>query len=198
MIPFTFNLWRLKMLTLEQKIQRLKLKTSCKLLASDIKRLKKLRKDPRCKGYVPYLSETQNKYRHYHVAYCLLRGRTLEQIEQPKHASKLDMEYISWIQRAALPSSNEKLYIIVDETLTPSQQAVQAGHAVAAFLKKNPATLWNNGTLVYLKHSFKWGPHIYCADSAADFREPDLDNKITAKAFFDPRCEKQFKDLKLV
>jgi hypothetical protein len=186
------------MLTLEQKIQRLKLKTSCKLLASKIKELKKLRKDPIYKGYVPGLDRTQNKYRHYHVAYCLLRGRTLEQIEQPKYASKLDMEYISWIQRAALPSSNEKLYVIVDETLTQSQQAVQAGHAVAEFLKKNPATLWNNGTLVYLKASFKWGPNIWGADSSAEFCEPDLGNKCTAKAFFDPRCELAFKNLKLV
>jgi hypothetical protein len=48
------------MLTLEQKIQRLKLKTSCKLLASKIKELKKLRKDPIYKGYVPGLDQTHH------------------------------------------------------------------------------------------------------------------------------------------
>jgi hypothetical protein len=44
----------------------------------------------------------------------------------------------------------EKLYVLVRKDLPKNYQAVQAGHAVAEYLLKNPKTKWNNGTLVYL------------------------------------------------
>ncbi len=35
--------------------------------------------------------------------------------------------------------------------MTPEQQAVQAGHVVAKFVKDNPDSDWTNGTLIYLR-----------------------------------------------
>ena len=43
-----------------------------------------------------------------------------------------------------------KLYALVRKDLSPSQRAVQAGHAVAEWLLRGPKTDWDNGTLIYL------------------------------------------------
>lgn len=72
-----------------------------------------------------------------------------------------------------------KLYIIVDRWLTKPHRAVQAGHAVAAYLKENPDTPWTNGTLVYLKSDDIHADSKLC-DSV--WVEPDWDNKLTAAA----------------
>jgi hypothetical protein len=45
---------------------------------------------------------------------------------------------------------NRKLFVLVRRDLSKGQQAVQAGHAVAEYLLRGPATFWENGTLVYL------------------------------------------------
>ena len=82
-----------------------------------------------------------------------------------------------------------KLYVIVRKDLTPSQSAVQAGHALAAYLLHGSfLRRWQNETLIYLgvkglkqlenlKHKFKYDGIKY-----VEFKEPDLDNETTAIA----------------
>lgn len=80
-----------------------------------------------------------------------------------------------------------KLYILVRKDLTPSQTAVQAGHAVAEYLINDPQT-WRNSTLIYLGiknlyHLEKWMNKLI--DSNVKFipwREPDINNELTAIA----------------
>ena len=56
------------------------LKQELKSLSAEIRSLKSNRKSlPN--GYVPGLASAQWTYRHKHIAYCLLRGKTYEQIE---------------------------------------------------------------------------------------------------------------------
>ena len=72
--------------------------------------------------------------------------------------------------------------------LSKSQQAVQAGHAVAEYLLRGPFTFWGNGTLVYLGVRDKeelthWNSRITdFGYETAEFYEPDMDNEITAFA----------------
>jgi len=77
----------------------------------------------------------------------------------------------------------------VRKDLTPSQRAVQAGHALAAYMLRGSfLRRWENETLIYLgvkglkqleklKHNFKYDGIDY-----VEFREPDLDNETTAIA----------------
>ena len=79
---------------------------------------------------------------------------------------------------------NKKLFILVREDLSKSQQAVQAGHAVAEYLLRGPATFWSNGTLVYLgvkneQELLYWGNKL---NNFVGFREPDRGNELTAVA----------------
>ncbi len=94
-----------------------------------------------------------------------------------------------------------KLYIITRKDLTKSQQAVQAGHALAEFLLKNK-TDWANGTLVYLSV-----PNIDILKhltlklkqdniSYTKFVEPDFGNELTAIASLG--TNKYFKQLSLL
>ena len=81
-----------------------------------------------------------------------------------------------------------KLFIIVHKDLTPSQMAVQAGHAVAEYLLHSHFSRWKNETLIYLgvkdlrklhqlKYKFERDGITY-----TEFREPDLNNELTAIA----------------
>lgn len=59
------------------------MKAELKVLALEIRRLKSLRKDKTVTrtGQVPGLGTAQWQFRIKHIARCMLRGRTLEQIE---------------------------------------------------------------------------------------------------------------------
>jgi len=72
--------------------------------------------------------------------------------------------------------------------MSPIQQAVQSGHAVAEYLLKNKDCEWYNGTLVYLrvKSEIKLKWLIFKLESRhinyVSFREPDMNNKISSVA----------------
>ncbi len=82
----------------------------------------------------------------------------------------------------------KKLYVVVRKDLSKSQQAVQAGHALADYLLYTKNTSWNNGTLVYLTapnepdlrnlvNKLDRDNIYYC-----DFHEPDRGDELTAVA----------------
>lgn len=78
--------------------------------------------------------------------------------------------------------------------LSPSQWAVQAGHAVAEFLLRGPFSRWSNGTLIYLgvKGLNQLENLKYKLDTLgvvySEFKEPDIGNETTAIAT-DKYCE---------
>lgn len=186
---------------MKEQIRALKL--NLKEIAATIRNQKKVRKKshPHHNLYKGdwYLLQLKDEFRHKHVAYCLVRGRALEQVDS---GNKLDMDRVNWIMKTMQPDSKEKLYVVVNQTLTVSQQAVQSAHAVAEFMRKNPHTQWRNGYLILLKDSpsyggnmraFAWGGGEY-----AEFVEPDLDNKVTAYAVFGPYAERNMKSKQLL
>jgi len=171
-------------------------KVKLKRLAKDIKYQKSIRKPSHKKHYDYRGSRDLSwKYRHMHVAYCLLRGRTLEQCDSGKG---LDMTYVTWMMDLAKDENRAKLYVCIDEKLSDAQKAVQGAHAVGQFLMEHPYTLWQNGTLVLIKDKYgSSGPYGYAAERSS-FREPDMKNVVTATASFGPSCETYFKTYKLI
>lgn len=79
----------------------------------------------------------------------------------------------------------KRLYVLIRKDLSRSQQAVQAGHAVAEYLLKRPSTQWDNGTLIYLsvcseQELREWAEKL--GDRCVWFLEPDIGNQMTALA----------------
>ena len=76
---------------------------------------------------------------------------------------------------------------MVRNDLSIPQRAVQAGHAVAAYLLEHDTT-WTNGTLVYLKVDNEESLNDWCFKLQkrdmvfSEFREPDIGNEMTALA----------------
>ena len=110
-------------------------------------------------------------------------------------------------------NGDARLYVIVRGDITKSQQAVQAGHAIAQWcLTKNRymvissvfGTHWDNEFLILLKakdhtdlcvwrekiraKGFKW----------VEFKEPDMENQTTAVAAFGDGLSDFLQDLSLV
>ena len=86
-----------------------------------------------------------------------------------------------------MENKNKRLYILIDKTLEPVYGCVQGGHAVAAYLLEHPKQTWNNSYLICLKcnlYSMK-RRLIKLGKDFSEFREPDLDNKLTAIAIED-------------
>ena len=129
--------------------------------------------------------------RHRHIAYCLLKGTPYKRVEKDCHVKpdwNIVQRYLCEYRNIMKKFMDEKLYVVVDETLSKSQQAVQAGHALAEYLLTHPHYKrgWLNGTLVYLKAgSFQLRTLRLLSNSWVGFYEPDLDNQLTAVAGLD-------------
>tara|TARA_R110000868_G_scaffold16222_1_gene73221 strand:- start:573 stop:872 length:300 start_codon:yes stop_codon:yes gene_type:complete len=95
-----------------------------------------------------------------------------------------------------------RLFVLVNNELPLAYQGVQAGHAVAQWLIDHPNQTWNNSYLIYLGVSeqelHRWMYKLQTREmDFTIFREPDIDNDITAIA-----CQaddhKLFRNLKLM
>lgn len=98
--------------------------------------------------------------------------------------------------------TQDKLYVLVRQDLSKSQQAVQAGHALAELLlETNPN--WNNGTLVYLGVRDKEELDYYYEEMdiwclKRKFNEPYKDMGHTAFAAIGKNVGEKLKDLTLL
>ncbi len=93
-----------------------------------------------------------------------------------------------------------KLYVFVRSDLSRSQQAVQAGHAVASWCRREARRcsgtgtdwLWGTedvlggSTLVYLRTTPEFLESFLSDERAVPFREPDMANEVTAVAILAP------------
>ena len=92
-----------------------------------------------------------------------------------------------------------KLYVLIDKTLKPVYGCVQGGHAVAQWmLEHKNGHLWDNEYLIYLRADIiKWRRKLdLLGIDYSEFREPDLNNRITAIAVHGH--EELFKNLDIV
>lgn len=101
----------------------------------------------------------------------------------------------------------KKLYVLVRKDLSPSQQAVQCGHAVAEFCRRFPQIAldeWAYGTLVYLGVEdlidlLVWRRKLEGDAPIADYHEKFYNNKMTAFAILGENDVKlALKELKLI
>ena len=79
---------------------------------------------------------------------------------------------------------NNRLYVLIDETLDPVYGCVQGGHAVAQYMLDNKYTgrSWKNDYLIYLSCNIEeWKSILEQKNKKfSAFYEPDLGNKLTA------------------
>lgn len=185
-----------------------KMKLELKALASSIRYQRSIRKlnHPKHNEHIGNyaIGRLSAEYRIKHIAYCLERGTPIGAIEKGFTEERLAAYTdIAFYRRAMQEGSTEKLYVVVDETLTQSQQAVQAGHAVAQFMLQNLNGCWANGHLIYLKaKGGERGLRVFgghgLTDKRAEFREPDLNNRVTAIALFGPTVSENLSSYKLL
>lgn len=92
----------------------------------------------------------------------------------------------------------QRLYVLIDKSLTPVYGCVQGGHAVAQWLLTHPKQTWNNNYLIYLQASIEeWKNKLnYLGIDYTQFNEPDLGNRTTSLAVLGN--DKLFKKLELM
>ena len=79
----------------------------------------------------------------------------------------------------------KRLYVLIDKTLNPVYGCVQGGHAVAQYMLEHKD--WNNEYLIYLHADVgRWKEKLsLLGKDFSIFKEPDLDNQLTAIATVD-------------
>ena len=80
--------------------------------------------------------------------------------------------------------NNRRLYVLVDKSLEPVYGCVQGGHAVAQWLLEHPNQKWDNSYLIYLYANVNlYKMKLVMSDrDFLEFKEPDLNYKVTALA----------------
>lgn len=104
------------------------------------------------------------------------------------------------MQKEKQEQLSKRLYVLVDEKLPPIYGAVQGGHAIAQWMLEHFENLtWKNETVVYLSCNIDQIIYRLEGQDISIFREPDLDNQITAVAILgNSQNERVFKKLKLL
>lgn len=121
------------------KCSLMKMKAELKVLAIEIRTFKSKRKE--LKGYVPGLGSAQWKFRTNHIAYCMIRGKTIEQIE-PKvrnpgsYEHKALMKEVAAIVASVVNPQPPQPAVVQKPVAIPTQPTVE--------VKKE--TLWNKVT----------------------------------------------------
>ena len=88
------------------------IKEELKKLAQEIKEAKIDLKDQQRNGTAGWktFSNVDNlkyEFRHLHIAYCLIKGRKYEEIEQPREGNEPDDQYIEELQKKVTKVLNE-------------------------------------------------------------------------------------------
>ena len=91
-----------------------------------------------------------------------------------------------------------RLYVLINKELNSIYGCVQGGHVVAQWLLNHPKQTWNNSYLIYLSVDInKWKDKLDILEvDYTEFKEPDLNNQITALAVLNN--DKLFKKLQLI
>ena len=94
--------------------------------------------------------------------------------------------------------SMQRLYVLISNKLDSIYGCVQGGHAVAEWLLNHPLQEWNNNYLIYVSADIsKWKQKLDILEiDYTEFKEPDLNNEITALAVLNN--DKLFKKLQLI
>ena len=95
-------------------------------------------------------------------------------------------------------STEKRLYVLIDKELDSIYGCVQGGHVVAEWLLKHPQQDWNNNYLIYVSADvLTWKEKLDILEiDYTEFREPDLNNKVTALAILNN--DRLFKKLRLI
>jgi len=95
-------------------------------------------------------------------------------------------------------TTESRLYVLINKELNSIYGCVQGGHVVAQWLLNHPKQTWNNSYLIYLSVDInKWKDKLDILEvDYTEFKEPDLNNQITALAVLNN--DKLFKKLQLI